>query len=162
MVDGGSNKIQIPDDGHYRISFSGVVGGEDEGYATLILQDENSNNLAVVEMEAQCNHDKFRSTTKIEIPVSFVVYANLNRGSELYLRLKTNKFREYSKDRNLFSGQLQIEQLSEANLMTTTCARTYDEKTAGVVKDLFLDESCYSPDIGGAQGLIKRGNSIEI
>ena len=43
-------RFQIPEDGHYRISFSGVVGGEDEGYATLVLQDENLNNLAVVEM----------------------------------------------------------------------------------------------------------------
>ena len=42
--------FQIPEDGHYRISFSGVVGSEDEGYATLILLDENANNLAVVEM----------------------------------------------------------------------------------------------------------------
>ena len=41
---------QIPEDGHYRISFSGVVGSEDEGYATLVLLDDNANNLAVVEM----------------------------------------------------------------------------------------------------------------
>ena len=61
--------------------------------------------------DARENQNRFRSTTKIEIPVSFIVYANLNRGSELYLRLKTNRYRESSSDPNLLSGQLQIEQV---------------------------------------------------
>jgi len=161
-MNGGANKIQIPEDGHYRISFSGVVGSEDEGYATLVLLDDNANNLAVVEMDAQGKQNQFRSATKIEIPVSFIVYANLNRGSELYLRLKTNKYRESSSDPNLLSGQLQIEQLSETNLLTTTCAKTYDAKTAGVIKDLFSEENCYSPNNGELQTPIKRGSTIEI
>ena len=61
--------------------------------------------------DAKGKQDQFRPATKIEIPVSFIVYANLNRGSELYLRLKTNKYRESSSDPNLLSGQLQIEQV---------------------------------------------------
>ena len=127
--------------------FSNFFGSEDEGYATLVLLDDNSNNLAVVEMgknkmikiantirkdiyqewnklkyffffafkDAKGKQNQFRSATKIEIPVSFIVYENLNRGSELYLRLKTNKYRESSSDPNLLSGQLQTEQVKILN-----------------------------------------------
>ena len=66
--------------------------------------------------DAKGKQNQFRSATKIEIPVSFIVYANLNRGSELYLRLKTNKYRESSSDPNLLSGQLQIEQVNILNI----------------------------------------------
>ena len=42
--------MQIPDEGVYRISFSGVVVGDDENNALLALQDLDHNNLALAEM----------------------------------------------------------------------------------------------------------------
>ena len=41
--------MKIPEDGHYRISFSGVIVVEEEGSAKLMIQDELLNSLAVAE-----------------------------------------------------------------------------------------------------------------
>ena len=69
----------------------------------------------LLQKDAQCNNDQFKPTTKIELPFSFVTYADLTRGDELSLLLRTNKYKESSANPNLFSGQLQIERVSLKN-----------------------------------------------
>ena len=61
----------------------------------------------------QFNQDEFQRTTNIEIPLSFVAYANLDQGTELSVLLKTTEFKEGSSEPSLLSGYLQIEQVSE-------------------------------------------------
>ena len=67
---------------------------------------------SVTYKESQSHHNQYKSTTKIELPLSFVTYANLKRGGELSLLMKSNSFMETSTIPNVFSGHLQINEVS--------------------------------------------------